>query len=473
MLDEFPALGRLDFFETSLAFMAGYGVRAFLVAQSLHQIDKAYGAEPRHPRQLPRARRLRAQRRAHGPAPVRCARHGHGAAAPQRTCPASGCRPGCRTRPMSEQETPRPLLTPGEVLQLPADEALVLVSGTPPIRASKLQYYADRNFLARCLPAPPLSRRPLRRCAAGARRRLVRPDARRTDRAPGEGLVELVATTSTADENPPRTREIPPRRSRQNRTAHRRPAAVRWRALDPSAEDATTRRRPRSWRQRGAVPGAEALTWPRRRYTLYLSRAAGAQARPGGQGAPRRQVGAGRGGAAREPRAAAACPASRTASRAGSTSSTGRSRRSSATIAGRHRDAGAVRALLPDRHAAAAGQRAGAGAHSSARKRYEVFVAEVGRRLAEDHRLASEVLQTIPIDQPDLFATCRASRQAAPLRAVAACVQLGQQRGGQRSWLISSRARAEEAQGRRRQMLRTAFGPTIAAALADPDRASR
>jgi type IV secretion system protein VirD4 len=30
MLDEFPALGRLDFFETSLAFLAGYGVRAFM-----------------------------------------------------------------------------------------------------------------------------------------------------------------------------------------------------------------------------------------------------------------------------------------------------------------------------------------------------------------------------------------------------------------------------------------------------------
>ena len=43
MLDEFPALGRLDFFESSLAFMAGYGIRAFLVAQSLHQIDRAYG----------------------------------------------------------------------------------------------------------------------------------------------------------------------------------------------------------------------------------------------------------------------------------------------------------------------------------------------------------------------------------------------------------------------------------------------
>jgi type IV secretion system protein VirD4 len=40
MLDEFPALGRLDFFETALAFLAGYGVRAFLIAQSLNQIGR-------------------------------------------------------------------------------------------------------------------------------------------------------------------------------------------------------------------------------------------------------------------------------------------------------------------------------------------------------------------------------------------------------------------------------------------------
>jgi hypothetical protein len=34
MLDEFPALGSLDFFESALAFMAGYGLKAFLIAQS-------------------------------------------------------------------------------------------------------------------------------------------------------------------------------------------------------------------------------------------------------------------------------------------------------------------------------------------------------------------------------------------------------------------------------------------------------
>jgi len=43
LLDEFPALGRLDFFESALAFLAGYGIRAFLIAQSLNQLDKAYG----------------------------------------------------------------------------------------------------------------------------------------------------------------------------------------------------------------------------------------------------------------------------------------------------------------------------------------------------------------------------------------------------------------------------------------------
>ena len=50
------------------------------------------------------------------------------------------------------------------------------------------------------------------------------------------------------------------------------------------------------------------------------------------------------------------------------------------------------------------------------RKRYEVLLAEVGRRVAEDRRLAAEVLQTIPIDQPDLFAAMP-GRQSLPSRS--------------------------------------------------------
>lgn len=155
MLDEFPALGRLDFFESALAFMAGYGLRAFLIAQSLNQVDKAYG--PNHSildnchvriafstndertakrvsEALGTATELRAQRNYAG----------------HRLAPWLG------HLMVSRQETARPLLTPGEVMQLPPEDEVVMVSGHPPIKAKKLRYYLDRNFTGRVLKAPVL-----------------------------------------------------------------------------------------------------------------------------------------------------------------------------------------------------------------------------------------------------------------------------------------------------------------------------
>ncbi|KGC11366.1 type IV secretory system Conjugative DNA transfer family protein [Burkholderia gladioli] len=156
MLDEFPALGRLDFFETALAFMAGYGIRSFLIAQSLNQIDKAYGQNhsildnchvrvtfatndertaKRISETLGTATELRAQRNYAG----------------HRLAPWLG------HLMVSRQETARPLLTPGEVMQLPPDDAVVMVSSVAPIRAKKLRYYTDANFKRRLLPPPVLA----------------------------------------------------------------------------------------------------------------------------------------------------------------------------------------------------------------------------------------------------------------------------------------------------------------------------
>lgn len=155
MLDEFPALGRLDFFESALAFMAGYDLRAFLISQSLNQIDKAYGQNhsildnchvrmtfatndertaKRISETLGTATELRAQRNYAG----------------HRLAPWLG------HLMVSRQETARPLLTPGEVMQLPADESVVMVGSQPPIKAKKLRYYTDANFSCRVLPPPVL-----------------------------------------------------------------------------------------------------------------------------------------------------------------------------------------------------------------------------------------------------------------------------------------------------------------------------
>ena len=62
------------------------------------------------------------------------------------------------------------------------------------------------------------------------------------------------------------------------------------------------------------------------------------------------------------------------------------------------------------------------------RKRYEVFLAEIGRRVAEDRRLAAEVLQTVPIDQSDLFAA-QSGRQGTPPRANRQLARSGEANG--------------------------------------------
>jgi len=61
---------------------------------------------------------------------------------------------------VSRQETARALLTPGEVMQLPPTDELLLVSGNPPIRAKKLRYYEERVFTQRMVDPPRLGSGP-------------------------------------------------------------------------------------------------------------------------------------------------------------------------------------------------------------------------------------------------------------------------------------------------------------------------
>lgn len=156
MLDEFPALGRLDFFETSLAFMAGYGVRAFLIAQSLNQIEKAYGE---HNSILDNCH-VRVAFATNDERTARRISDALGTATEQRSMRNYA---GHRLAPwlahvmVSRQETARALLTPGEVMQLPASDEIILVAGMAPIRAQKLRYFEDANFKSRVAAPPALS----------------------------------------------------------------------------------------------------------------------------------------------------------------------------------------------------------------------------------------------------------------------------------------------------------------------------
>ncbi len=153
MLDEFAALGRLDFFESQLAFMAGYGIRAFLITQSLNQLERAYG--PNHA--ILDNCHVRVAFATNDERTAKRVSDALGTATEMR---AMKNYAGHRLAPwlghlmVSRQETARPLLTSGEVMQLPASEAVVLVSGLHPVRARKARYFEDRQLARRVLPPP-------------------------------------------------------------------------------------------------------------------------------------------------------------------------------------------------------------------------------------------------------------------------------------------------------------------------------
>ncbi|PLK22680.1 conjugal transfer protein TraG [Porphyrobacter sp. TH134] len=151
MLDEFPALGRLDFFESALAFMAGYGIKSFLIAQSLNQIEKAYGQNNAildncHVRVCFATNDERTAKRVSeslGTATETKAMRNY---AGHRLSPWLG------HLMVSRSETPRALLTQGEIMQLPETDEIVMLAGAQPIRAKKARYYADPRLANRIVP---------------------------------------------------------------------------------------------------------------------------------------------------------------------------------------------------------------------------------------------------------------------------------------------------------------------------------
>jgi type IV secretion system protein VirD4 len=151
-LDEFPQLGKLPFFETMMGAMAGYGIKAYLVCQSLNHITRAYGRDSVildnchiltsfSATDMETARRIAEMA---GEAwEVR----------PQisEQMPASPFGPKRRT--VSYREERRPLLLPGDVRQLGRGEQLIFVSGTKPLRTKKLRFDQEPVFAQRLLPA--------------------------------------------------------------------------------------------------------------------------------------------------------------------------------------------------------------------------------------------------------------------------------------------------------------------------------
>ena len=171
MIDEFPSLGRLDILQESLAFVAGYGIKFYLICQDINQLkssEKGYGANESITSNCH-------IQNAYPPNRTETAEHlskSTGATTiTTNKVTTSGGRFSAFLGQVSKnvQETQRNLLTPDECLRMPsakknkdgiieeAGDMVVYVAGKPAIYGKQPLYFQEPVFIARASIEAPLA----------------------------------------------------------------------------------------------------------------------------------------------------------------------------------------------------------------------------------------------------------------------------------------------------------------------------
>jgi type IV secretion system protein VirD4 len=162
MMDEFTAIGKLEIFEKALAFMAGYGLKCFIIVQDLTQLEQAYGKE----QSIVSNCHIRI---AYAPNKIETANTLSSMCGETTIVQKKRSRSGTGMKANvsdSITETKRPLLTPSECMQLPgleksgntvkkAGAMLVLPAGFSPIYGEQVLYFQDKELLERAKMPPP------------------------------------------------------------------------------------------------------------------------------------------------------------------------------------------------------------------------------------------------------------------------------------------------------------------------------
>ncbi|KTD42987.1 conjugal transfer protein TraG [Legionella parisiensis] len=170
MIDEFPSLGKLDILQESLAFVAGYGLKFYLICQDINQLksrERGYGPDETITSNCH-------IQNAYPPNRVETAEHlskltGQTTIVKEHIT-TSGKRLSTFLNQISKtvQEVSRPLLTVDECLRMPgpkkdadglireAGDMVVYVAGFPAIYGKQPLYFNDPVFLARASVEAPV-----------------------------------------------------------------------------------------------------------------------------------------------------------------------------------------------------------------------------------------------------------------------------------------------------------------------------
>lgn len=154
MLDEFPALGKLQFFQESLAYLAGYDIRAMLITQDLSQHQGVYGKQE----SITANCHVRIAFAANKPETAELLSQMAGdTTVSHKQVSYRGGRFDLVMdhRNITQQEIRRRLLTPDEAMRLDPDHEVVFVAGQQPIYGRKLRYFEDSDLGRKAHVEPP------------------------------------------------------------------------------------------------------------------------------------------------------------------------------------------------------------------------------------------------------------------------------------------------------------------------------
>jgi type IV secretion system protein VirD4 len=156
-MDEFPLLGRVEFFERSLRLMSGYGIKTMFVAQSLNDIVETYGPN----NTILDNCHVYTAFAALDPLTQDKVSKLTGSVTEVRTSRSGPSGLGAGRSSISRSEVERPLLEPGEIRGLSDDEQLVFVAGHRPLRTRKLRYDRREPFRSRAAEPAPAQEAPI------------------------------------------------------------------------------------------------------------------------------------------------------------------------------------------------------------------------------------------------------------------------------------------------------------------------
>lgn len=143
MLDEFPAFGKIPLLEKALAYIAGYGMKAVVIAQGINQLRQAYGDKNMILENCSTAVFYTPQATDKATAELISALLGKRTLKTQNK---SFKALKLDTGNISENKIARELLTPEEVMRYSDKKNLIFFKGKPTYRGIKLTYYNNSYF---------------------------------------------------------------------------------------------------------------------------------------------------------------------------------------------------------------------------------------------------------------------------------------------------------------------------------------